>query len=316
MKIRIAPGRTLTALLAALFSQAALATPPAAPVVTVGAGLKQLQFDWNYVPRAGTLRGLVQVKSGAAWARFADTPGWRPRANVNISGHLLHWIEARYVIKACNPSGCTSSPEISVSQLMRDSVGYFKASTPLSAGPVGLGGEIAMSEDGSTIAAGSSRSIDGNVVVFRKGSAGWAEEAQLSPSLANQERGGSVEYDVAINGNGTVIALGAPAEVRPGTDAGESPSIGAVYCFAARPADGPRNSGSSPILRPMTLSARMWISTSRAICSPCGDDGERGKARARRVNPWGRSSYTATRAADGCHSPPFLSPTIVASSWT
>ncbi len=231
MKIRIATGRALSGLLALLFSQASFAKPPAAPVVTVGAGLKQLQFDWNYVPRAGHYEVWFRSNPGAAWAKFADTPTWRPRANVNISGHLLHWIEARYVIKACNPSGCTSSPEIGVSQLMRDSVGYFKASTPLSAGPVGLGGEIAMSEDGSTIAAGSSRSIDGNVVVFRKGSAGWAEEAQLSPSLANQDRGGSVEYDVAINGNGTVIALSAPAEVRPGTDAGEFPSIGAVYVF-------------------------------------------------------------------------------------
>jgi hypothetical protein len=235
MKTRIATGRTLTGLLAILFAQAAFATPPAAPVVTVGAGLKQLQFDWNYVPRAGHYEVWFRSNPGAAWAKFADTPSWRPRANVNISAHLLHWVEARYVIKACNPSGCTSSSEIDVSQLMKDSVGYFKASTPASAGPWGLGRNVAMSEDGSTVAAGGGArggfGADGTVVVFRKNSTRWVEEAQLLPSVRNQERGGGSTSELDINGDGTVIVLGAPEEVRPDTDAGEFPEIGAVYVF-------------------------------------------------------------------------------------
>jgi hypothetical protein len=231
MNVRIATGRTLTGLLIVLFAQTALATPPAAPVVTVGAGLKQLQFDWNYVPRAGHYEVWFRSNPGAVWAKFADTPTWRPRANVNISAHLLHWVEARYVIKACNPSGCTSSSEISVAHLMKDSVGYFKARTPASAGPFELGQEVAMSEDGSTIAAGSRIRLNSNVVVFRKLSSGWVEEAQLLPSVIDQERGGSVTSGLAINGSGTVIALGVPQEVRPDMDAGEFPSIGAVYLF-------------------------------------------------------------------------------------
>jgi hypothetical protein len=235
MNSRIASGRVLTGLVALLFSQAAFATPPAAPVVTVGAGLKQLQFDWNYVPRAGHYEVWFRSNPGAAWAKFADTPSWRPRANVNISAHLLHWAEARYVIKACNPSGCTSSSEISVPHLMKDSVGYFKASTPYSAGPHNLGRDAAMSEDGSTIAAGGGYGgglgVEGTVVVFRKHSAGWVEEAQLLPSVIDQNRGGSSVSPLDINGDGSVIVLGAPEEVRPDTDAGEFPAIGAVYLF-------------------------------------------------------------------------------------
>ena len=235
MKIRIATGRTLTGLLTMLFAQAAFATPPAAPVVMVGAGLKQLQFDWNYVPRAGHYEVWFRSNPGAAWAKFADTPSWRPRANVNISAHLLHWTEARYVIKACNPSGCTSSSEISVPHLMKDSVGYFKASTPYSEGPHNLGRDVAMSEDGSTVAAGGGYGggfgVEGTVVVFRKRSAGWVEEAQLLPSVIEQSRGGSSVSPLDINGDGSVIVLGAPEEVRPDTDAGEFPAIGAVYLF-------------------------------------------------------------------------------------
>ena len=236
MKIRIAAGRTLTALLTILFAQTAFAAPPAAPVVTVGAGLKQIQFDWNYVPRAGHYEVWFRSNPGAAWAKFADTPSWRPRANVNISAHLLHWVEARYVIKACNPSGCTSSNEISVSHLMKDSVGYFKASTPFPAGPRELGQNVAMSEDGRTIAAGgwARRGLfggDGTVVVFRKNSTRWVEEAQLRPSTINLERGTGATSELDINGDGTVIVLGAHEEVRPDTDAGEFPRIGAVYVF-------------------------------------------------------------------------------------
>jgi len=235
MKIRIAASRALTALLTILFAQTAFAAPPAAPVVTVGAGLKQIQFDWNYVPRAGHYEVWFRSNPGAAWAKFADTPSWRPRANVNISAHLLHWVEARYVIKACNPSGCASSREIGVSHLMKESVGYFKAGTPLPAGPRELGRNVAMSEDGRTIAAGGwarrGFAVDGTVVVFRKNSTRWVEEAQLRPSVINVERGGGSNSRVDINGDGTVIVLGAHEEVRPDTDIGEFPDIGAVYVF-------------------------------------------------------------------------------------
>jgi hypothetical protein len=114
---------------------------------------------------------------------------------------------------------------------MKDSVGYFKASTPASAGPWELGQEMAMSEDGSTIAAGSRIRLNNNIVVFRKLATGWVEEAQLLPSVLDQDRGGNVTAGLAINGNGTVIALGVPQEVRPDTDPGEFPAIGAVYLF-------------------------------------------------------------------------------------
>lgn len=234
MENRIAV-RAGISLLAVLLAPAAFAAPPQAPIVTVGADRKQLQFDWNYVPKAGHYEVWFRSNPGAAWAKFADTPTWRPRANVNISAHLLHWIEARYVIKACNPSGCTSSNEISVAHLMKDSVGYFKASTPLPAGPRALGQNVAMSEDGSTIAAGGwarrGFGVDGTVVVFRKNSTRWVEEAQLRPSVINEERGTGSTSALDINGDGTVIVLGAPEEVLPDTDAGEFPRIGAVYVF-------------------------------------------------------------------------------------
>jgi hypothetical protein len=91
-----------------------------------------------------------------------------------------------------------------------------------------------MSEDGSTIAAGSGSRIgfgvDSKVVVFRKVSTRWVEEAQLLPSLSNQERGGSATIPLDINGDGTVIALGAPGEVRVDADP-DALDVGAVHVF-------------------------------------------------------------------------------------
>jgi hypothetical protein len=227
----IAFTRVAIAALGLLVAPAAFAAPPDAPIVTVGAGLKQIRFDWNYVPRAGHYEVWFRSNPGAAWAKFADVSNRRTRANVNISAHLLHWLEARYVIKACNPSGCASSSEISVAHLMRDSVGYFKTGSSLADGPVGVGANVAMSEDGNTIAAGSSLRINGSVVVFHKSTTGWAQEAVLLPSVLDQERGGSASSSMAMSGDGAVIALGIPEEVRRDTDPGEYANIGAVYLF-------------------------------------------------------------------------------------
>src|SRR5690349_9433603 len=86
------------------FATASLAAPPAAPQVTSGAGLKTLRFDWNYVPRANRYELWFKANNGASWAKFGETPSYRPRINSGVSAHLLDWTQALYHVRACNPS--------------------------------------------------------------------------------------------------------------------------------------------------------------------------------------------------------------------
>src|SRR5882672_5338595 len=104
----------LPVFLAALGAAAlARATPPAAPQVTVGASAdKQLRFDWEIVPRSNYYELWFEANNGAREVKFGESVPWRPTMVNNISAHLLDWQQVRYRVKACNPSGCGSSPLI------------------------------------------------------------------------------------------------------------------------------------------------------------------------------------------------------------
>src|SRR5262245_55600130 len=94
---------------------------PAAPAITVGASnIKELQFDWSPVPQANTYELWFRANSGASWVKYAETPAQRPRFRIGVSVHLLDWRVARYRVKACNPSGCSTSNEVGVDGLARD----------------------------------------------------------------------------------------------------------------------------------------------------------------------------------------------------
>jgi len=214
-------------------ASAALAAPPAAPVVTVGASdIKQLQFDWPSVPGVATYQLWFRAAPGAQWVKYAETPAQRRIIRINVSVHLLDWRVARYRVAACNPSGCTNSAEVGVSDLALDAVGYLK---PNYAGEGRWFGQaVAMSADGRTAAVAFSQAVDGvyadNGVfyVYRKASstAPWRFEARLKPNLVR--RGSSQPFGdaLSVNGDGTLIAYGRFFEGVGGESAN-----GAVYLF-------------------------------------------------------------------------------------
>src|SRR3982751_5978258 len=141
--------KSFMVILACLFSSVALGAPPPAPVVTVGASdIKQLQFDWPSEPGVGTYELWFRAAPGAAWVKYAETPAQRRIIRINVSVHLLDWRVARYRVAACNPSGCTNSAEVGVSDLALDAVGYLK----LNYAGEGkfFGHSVAMSADGMT----------------------------------------------------------------------------------------------------------------------------------------------------------------------
>src|SRR6186713_2682707 len=138
--------------LAALFSAgAAVATPPATPEVTVGAGkIKQLRFDFEIIPRSNYYELWFKANPNSAEVKFFESVPWHPYFVNNVSAHLLDWDLARYRVTACNPSGCSSTAPISVGNLRKDVVGKFKAVQPFEGGHFGQ--TVTVSEDGKTAA--------------------------------------------------------------------------------------------------------------------------------------------------------------------
>ena len=155
--------------LACALSPVALAAPPPAPVLSVGASdVKQLQFDWASVPGVANYELWFRAAPGAAWVKYAETPAQRRIFRINVSIHLLDWRVARYRVAACNPSGCTNSNQVGVADLADDATGYLK---PNYAGEARLFGQaVAMSADGMTAAVSLSQSANNNGVfyVYRK----------------------------------------------------------------------------------------------------------------------------------------------------
>ena len=210
-------------------------SPPAAPVVTAGANLKELTFDWDPVPGAYTYRLLERKNPGEAFTRIGDRiPGSRTRAAVFVAAHLFDWDATRYAVAACNTAGCTRSTPIDPKPLMLDVIGYVKASNtepytqqyqPL---VDNFGRGTAMSSDGSTLAVaarGESSSasgvngdqfnndseFSGAVYVYRRDGRRWRQEAYLKDLVdaPHMTFGGSGGDQLALSGDGTWLAVGA-----------------------------------------------------------------------------------------------------------
>ena len=229
-------------------------SPPAAPVVTAGANLKEITFDWNPVPGAHTYWLLERKNPGEAFTRIGDQiPGPRTRAAVFVAAHLFDWDATRYAIAACNTAGCTRSTPIDPNPLMLDVIGYLKASNTEPVMPPGnfrdnFGVETVMSSDGNTLvvaAQGESSSASGingdqfnndseasgAVYVYRRDGRRWRQEAYLkdlvdATFMAFGSSGDGSERSLAISGDGKWLAVAAQRETVNGLE-----FAGRVYLF-------------------------------------------------------------------------------------
>jgi hypothetical protein len=220
------------------FSTLSLAAlPESAPVVTVGANLKQLQFDWAQVPRSNTYQLWFKANDQAPWIKYTEmSPRDGSRFRISVSAHLLDWRVARYRVAACNPGGCKTSIELGVSGLAPDAIGYIKPSSNAATNQW-FGYAVALSADGFTLAVLTGETVGYAVNtavlnVYRRKNSGapWRREARFAP--ATLQTGTALNYvgkPLALSGDGNVLALGLPTE-RPGQS---SPafSTGAVYMF-------------------------------------------------------------------------------------
>ncbi len=245
--------RTSTLILAAgvlaLGSSYSYAQRPPAPVVTTSANLKEVVFDWDPVPNAYTYWLLEKLHDPVKRTYFTPIkeriPGSQTFTLLGVAVHQFNWWRNLYIVASCNTSGCTRSTEISLLDLMLDSIGYVKASNtdPGDA----FGRSVILSADGSTLAvsapgedsiatgvngnqADNSSTGSGAVYVFKRTGRSWAQEAYLKGGVNHPGQAFGAPLDtnsktIALSADGNWLAVGAPAQ---GTTLSHS---GAVYLF-------------------------------------------------------------------------------------
>jgi len=207
----------------------ALAAPPAAPTITVAASnIKQLQFDITPVTGVNWYELWFKANAGAQWVNYAQTPAQRPRFRIGISVHLLDWQQARFFVKACNPSSCSQSNEVGVFGQQFAAMGYFKPTTTQE--NQFFGDAFAVSGDGMTMAVNAQQKIvsgSGLAVlhIFRKASAGsgWSLDARLLPKPDVKENDAiSIRDAIAVSRDGKLVVF---------ANSMEYGNTGGVYLF-------------------------------------------------------------------------------------
>ena len=230
---------------------------PAAPTVTVGAGIKSFRFDWQ--PVAGVARYELwrRPSASAAFVKDAEYPANATHANLRIAVHSFDWAGARFRIAACNSSGCANSTDISVASLRLEAPGYFKSSQPTVA--ESFGNDVDVASGGAfLVAAAPNDDVNGATdagaaYVFQRNSdtTTWSQRTRLLPAIIQADGGEGMR--VAISADGNTVAMGLPNIFHAATD----PNSGEVYVF--------RNAGASGWQRTRIAARKggslgMWLS--------------------------------------------------------
>ena len=230
---------------------------PSAPTLSLGFTTKQLQFTWTAATAATFYRVLRNPDGVSGFIlNVAQVNAPATSANVDIAVHLENWAAARYVVEACNTTGCTRSNEVTITSGMLAAIGYVKASNPDINDWFGY--SVALSGDSNTLAVGAYRedssvtgiggdqtnnlaSEAGAVYVFVRSASGvWSQQAYVKASntgSAGGILGDFFGFSVALSNDGNTLAVGAIGESSNATGIGgnqadnSASEAGAVYVF-------------------------------------------------------------------------------------
>ncbi len=213
-------------------------TIPQAPALTAGAEFKGLRFDWEPVAGATWYELEYKANQRAAFAKkgsnlAASATSYRYRFPL----HLFDWTYARYRLAACNAAGCARSAEISVSNLRRDAVGYFKAA--VSTSYLGFGSDTDITPDGLNFVAAAPGEMSTTsgfppaVHVFRRGTAGeWVQRRRLLPPVPPVRSFDDSHMRVGTSADGNTVVAGMPNYLRQAVEEGPLDDVsGEVFVF-------------------------------------------------------------------------------------
>ncbi|MET0120248.1 MAG: hypothetical protein ABW124_04315 [Candidatus Thiodiazotropha sp. 6PLUC9] len=212
---------------------------------------KLLRFFWDDVG-ANHYR-LLKNPDGISGFNQQGSDLTSTQVDEEISVHLEDWLNASYLIQACNEAGqCVDSESITISSLMLDTIGYLKGYE--TSWEDYFGTSVAVSGDGLTLAVGApgdispATGIDGEwsftpdykmsagaVYLFARIDGGWQRQAYIKAS--NTDRDDDFGRAVSLSYDGNTLAVGAPGEssAATGVDGDQqdnsAQSAGAVYLF-------------------------------------------------------------------------------------
>jgi hypothetical protein len=214
---------------------------PPEPTVSATGYIKQLIFSWTDADFADFYRLLENPDGHTGFTQVGDDiPADTLSVSRDIAVHLFDWLEAQYIVEACNTAGCSSSDVVTVTDAMLDTIGVFDNAA--ASNFPGDGGErfphVASSTDGNTVAFAES----GGVSVFRYSDNAWYQQARISASNADADDrfGGTWSLSgaaIALNSDGNTLAVGAYGEDSNATgingDQADNSALdaGAVYLF-------------------------------------------------------------------------------------
>jgi hypothetical protein len=200
--------------------------------------VKTFRFTWSSVADANFYR-LLENPDGLSG--FVQVGSDIPQGTLSTDHVVpLHQrINARYLLQSCNSAGCTDGDTVLVSGTLADAVGYFKASNTAAGDQFGFG--VALSGDGMTLAVGAptedsfATGIDGDrsddsagsagaVYVFTRSGNSWDQQAYVKAS--NTLSLAWFGRALALNSDGTTLAVGADGEASLATGIGIGIGIG------------------------------------------------------------------------------------------
>lgn len=212
---------------------------------------KGIHLSWNAVTDATWYQVLKNPDGVSGFNIIADNLTSQEYTDI-VGVHLHEWLNARYIVAACNTLGCSQSVELDTLGQSAAAIGYFKASN--TDAEDNFGERVALSDDGLTLAVtarledssaigvGGDQDSDitplsdyGAVYVFRNENGLWLQEAYIKASNADlfDEFGG----DIALSSDGNTLAVSSKIEKSGATsingDESDDLSIaaGAVYLF-------------------------------------------------------------------------------------
>ncbi len=194
-------------------------TPPAAgtpsvitanqPVLKITGSVKQLHFSWPAVANASYYKLFQNTNGATGFSQLgADITG--TSVDREIAVHRQDWSATRYLLEACNATGCTASREVVAHDAVAQAIGYLKTSDTAAADYFARA--VAFSADGNTLAVGAlgKDNQSGTVYVFTRQGSSWSQKALIkAPDAARGDYFGSA---LALSADGSTLAVGAYLE--------------------------------------------------------------------------------------------------------
>jgi len=226
-------------------------TPVGAPSVSVTAtSPKLLTFNWSGIPGATHYKLLKNPNGVSGYTQIGtDLPGATTTATDYIGVHVHDWVNASYIVQACNAGGCTSSSAVLTASAMIAAIGYFKASNTGSSDFFGY--SVSLSADGTMLAVGANQENSsttginstsdeaandaGAVYVYSRSGNLWSHQAYIKAS--NTGASDFFGSSVSLSGDGTALAVGAYGEDSSTAGINSTPDegaadAGAVYVYS------------------------------------------------------------------------------------